>query len=108
MYVLGSACHQSLRTTQWSRASARVDRHGLHTTNWSPLRPITTHGEPEFDPVIDEGLWMAHDEFVVAGRRADAPVLGLLRVARVAEQASEAGCVLGVVAGRRERAQTGD
>ena len=58
--------------------------------------------------MIDEGLWMAQHQLVVAGRRADAPVLGLHGWPGVAEHASEAGRVLGVIAGRRERTQAVD
>jgi hypothetical protein len=46
--------------------------------------------------MIDEGRRMARYQRVVACRRADPPVLGLLRVAGVAEDAGESGGVLGV------------
>jgi hypothetical protein len=105
MYVSRSASHQSLRTTRWS---ARVDRHVIAHNQLEPLRPVTTHGEPEFGRVIDEGLWMAHYQLVVAGRRVHAPLLGLQGLPGIAEDACEAGRVLGGVAGCRQRTQAVD
>ena len=58
-----------------------------------------------FGRAIDEGLWMAHYQLVVAGRRAHAPWLGLHGLPGIAEDACEAGRVLGVVAGCRQGTQ---
>ena len=58
--------------------------------------------------MIGEGLRVACYELVVARRRAAAPVRGLEGLAGVGEHAGEGGCVLGVVAGHRQRVQAGD